>query len=573
MFPRPYFTSQFFTPGYFGPLANLTPECAPFDYASFGRKGIGVTQPISGTDFPLVEPSEDVRYLLADFQLNYEDPADYDAAIAAFTPPFRVAWMYGFGCKPSTVPGDNSSSSMSLGSESVVTFPPSPVHDVDIVVFDADDRVVFDSTTADTFTSRDWGPRLHIFTWSTGGLTCRLVRHTKWSRDRHPRPRNYPIAFLPENATLDARTIARAPRRIKSLRVVLDQFTLEDTIELTGGYNMTLVANTPVTVGRRHVSRIEFKAIPGDGLGTYPGCDPAPLYVRAINGQRPTATGHFYMAAAGCYFLRQPTLVIDETTVPSATRAPYAIVEDLPDELAGTTIDAAGWPASKYYGQLQLGNNCTPCCDCDDYVATAAYMNELGNTYAALGADAAKAGQRYRDAHARWETVRNCVLTHPLQIILRPQYAPFLDVAVQFNNVGSVCLHNVTVRVTLSTVPEGGVGIQVTGYTFISGPTLDVDAARYVMGGEWPEFTATWDSVPPGTSVNARFRLVFDGGGGVTSETGFTSYAVTADAAALSSGIPIETQTGDPITVSSTAVMRAPTTQALTFAPTPSTTD
>jgi hypothetical protein len=172
--PRNYFAGQYFTPGYFGPIAPAPVECAAFAYASFGRKGIGVTQPISGTDFPLVEPSEDVRYLLADFQLDYPDPADYDSAVEAFKPPFRLAWMYGFGCDPSTIPANSSSSlSESLGSESTDEFPPIPTHGIDIVVFDDDGRTVFDSTTAEDFTARDWGPRLRIYNWGASNVSCR----------------------------------------------------------------------------------------------------------------------------------------------------------------------------------------------------------------------------------------------------------------------------------------------------------------------------------------------------------------------------------------------------------------
>src|SRR5688572_8566747 len=50
-------------------------SCEAFEYHPRGRKGIGVDQPQGGTNYPLVAPSDDIRYLLADLHVTHEADA------------------------------------------------------------------------------------------------------------------------------------------------------------------------------------------------------------------------------------------------------------------------------------------------------------------------------------------------------------------------------------------------------------------------------------------------------------------------------------------------------------------
>lgn len=115
-------------------------SCDPI-YTPDGRRGIGVNQPQSGLDYPLIAPSADIQYLLADFYLAYEDTAQ------EFVHPLRVKWLYGVGCAPNTAP----------------SWAPTPTHAADILIVDATNRTVFNSTTLgpDTgiarFASWCWG--------------------------------------------------------------------------------------------------------------------------------------------------------------------------------------------------------------------------------------------------------------------------------------------------------------------------------------------------------------------------------------------------------------------------------
>lgn len=539
-------------------------ECLPYVEQPAGRQGIGVTQPQSGVDYPLQRPSEDVRFLLADFHISFDAPE------SPFTRPFSLYWLYGFGCDTGLVAspefvghGDSSSSSwqpacspiyssVSGSSESVgEDCLPTPAHAFDVIVKDANGQIVFDSTTAGTsMTTKPWGNRLQVVVWqSAAGVICRAVAHTAWGPTDETRQRQYPIYFFPDRAVLNDRTVDQLPKRLRSLTVLLDQLR-QTPVNLTAGYNMRIdVAAQPATSGRRRVTRLTFNAVPGAGLGTFPDCEPQPLYIRKINNVRPTDTGHFSLAAADCYWIRPPTTVVSEsprTTLPATAVSPGNIpTPGLPHAAAGTAKNLPGWPEddSPDYAQLQIGNDCAPCVDCEDYVAAAKYMNKTAGAYRAAGASAEQTRDTYALSRDRWLAYAACVQQRPLRVRLLPQLCPFIDVAAQFCNQGTTCYTNLELGIALSTSPTGGEGEAVPGYTFIHGASAVPGRKtgrdeRYDLGGDWPNYSAFFDTILPGQSVYVRFRLKFsdcglsDAAGGDTA----TPYAVTATVTASENG-------------------------------------
>lgn len=523
--------------------------CEPFDIHVRGRQGIGVSQPQAGIDYPLVRPTEDVRYLIADLYLSFDQPSDYDARIAPFELPFRIHWLGGFGCVPPDfpIPGFDSSlssyssvcssiaSSMSSNSSmELLECLPIQKHPHDIIIVDANGRTVFDSTDADiTHEARDWGDRLRVVTWRhPTDATLSLVYHTAWNPNDFPEPRNYPSYFFPEGATLDERSIEKLPKRLRSLTVILDNLR-RTPVDFVAGYNMLLETGATSEVdGERRSTRVTFNATPGAGLGVFPGCEPEPLVIRRINGVGPTDEGDFYLSATDCYWVRQPTRVVSENpreTIPQIELPPGNVpTAGLPDPLAGTAKNLLGWPTNDdpRYAHLQIGNDCDPCCDCPDYVATAQYMNRTRNAYHAIGVDFESYRDIYHENRERWLLAACCFERRPLRIRLLPQICPFLDVAIQFCNQEDECRLGLELSVTFSTSPNGGRGIEVPGYTFITGASsrpgrTSPRTERYQMSGEWPTFSAYWDVVQPGQSVNARFRLKF-------SDCGFGSVSSSA---------------------------------------------
>lgn len=504
-------------------LSGLSPaqlDCPPFEFHSHGRQGIGVVQPQSGTDYPLIQPSDDVRYLIADLQLTFDDPGRYDGE--PFRPPFRVHWLYGVGCEGDEL-SCSSTSSMSLSSASVgdVDAEFCPLHAAEITIVDADDRVVFHSPLADEYMERDWGDRLHIYEWRDNRLGCCLLTvHTKWTLDLNPVPRYYPTNFFPDDATLDERSWMVLPKRVRSLTVVLDNLA-RTAVDFAAGYNMELVPEGPVTTEFRRVNKIKFNATPGAGLGIFPGCEPQPLYIRRINGVGPTTAGDFYLAATDCYWVRQPTSVVStdpRLTVPRISRAPGSIPEEnLPDPDAGTSKELPGWPPDDdpAYAHLQIGNDCKPCCDCPDYVDAGNYLNRIRDQYDRLGIEFENTRDLYHANRERWLAARACIHRRPLRLFLQAQHCPFLDVAIQFVNQTGECLTELELTVDFTTSPQGAEGTEVPGYTFISGASKRTGrrsnkTEKYKMEGVWPQFSAYFDYVDVGQSVNARFRLRFE---------------------------------------------------------------
>jgi len=513
--------------------SEALPSCDPFDIVPSGREGIGVVQPNSGTDFPLVEPSSDIRYLIADIHLEYT---------GTFARPLRIAYLRGFGCLDNGLPDgipEQRGAEESWQEE----------HSYDAVIVDDNDEIVFDSRDSvydendspnSGFVERNWGPRMKILEWRNEDSLLRFVIHTKWSPDGEPEPQQYAYHIVPVNGVIDERAILQVPNRVTSLQVVLENLNRTGVV-FSGGYNMQITLQDVITSpGQRARTQIRFDATPGFGLGVFPGCEAEPLVIKKLNGVSPSDAGDFYLSATDCYFIRQPTTIVSESprlSFPSVLLSPGNTVDlDLPDDLAGTTPSAAGWPASVGYGHLQIGNDCEPCCKCEDYVSLGEYINTVRNQYYPIGRDAENYRDIYHENRERFIASRDCFHRRPLRIFLQPQICPFMDVIVQFCNQSDQCRLNLDLTVNFDITPDGGVGTEVPGYTFITGaskrPGRRSNATeRYALAGTWPSFTAHWDAVDPYSTVHAKFRLEFD--------DCFIPYVITATATGTVDNSPL----------------------------------
>lgn len=482
-------------------------------YDPYGRQGIGVAQPLSGIDYPLAQPSSDIRELVADFFLSYEDPATFGEG-DAYTHPFHIKWLYGVGATVNSAPG----------------WAPSPVHGVDILIVDDDDVTVFDSTTATTYRDYAWGDVYHIYEWDDGTQVCRLVVHTAWPPTGDVTPHEYDLHLAPENGELEERTLSRLPKRVRSIRVVLDEFTHEQNIDFTCGNNINIAVEDPVLAqGRRRTNRITFNADPGTGTGKYSNCEENISYVARINGVAPDAHGNLAMAATGCYYLRQPTTIVSTSprrSVPAILLNPLA-------------------------GHLQLGNDCGPCCRCDDMIDAALRMNELRDDYAAIATTVNYARNLYHENRDRWLLAAACREVRPLAVGVFAQNGPYVDIVGQFCNQTSACLGDLELIFTLSSVPSGTPTI-VCGSTRIW-ETSPPQVVPYTLAGTWPTFHAYWDSVQAFSAAKLQFRLMFPGGG---LDTG-VPYAVTTELTAKIGGEYVRDSSNNLITSTRTATLNA----------------
>lgn len=459
-----------------------------------GREGIGILQGPGqgGKNYPLVYPSADVDQLLADAFLAYIDNT------LQFARPFSIAYLYGFGTNP-------------------VTVPITPVHSHEVRVVDADGTTVFETLTVDpsNFKETAVAGRLKSLEWTdAAGQTLRIVYHTEWS------PEHTPIVYddyiEPTEAVLDGLTLYQYPRRVTAIRVGLITLSGDDLpIVVKNGFNTSLVADTTqLTDGSRRETAITFSAASGSGLGRFGGCDDAldPPILR-INGEGPTDNGNFLLDASDCYRVQRPVLSVLAAGPPREVRVQS--------------------------NALELANDCGPCCDCDDFIAVWEAIRRQRDRYADLIATTQAVRDQYHINRQRFLDDRACREKARLRLILQPTCPNELGIGFGYCNSTERCLKDVVLHLSfdytdglgtcpavdgsgdLTALTTAGDGVLRCETVFRAG-NVDPDAEKgfcggarqardefYTLGGSYPHFWAHWDCIDPGTMGSVVFRMVF----------------------------------------------------------------
>jgi hypothetical protein len=457
-------------------------SCSPITYTPDGRHGIGVNQPQSGLDYPLVAPSADIRLLVADFHLAYEDLG------SNFVHPLRIKWLYGVGCEASTKP----------------SWAPSPAHAADIFIVDANDRVVFNSTDLTTrvtniinsvgpasvgFATWCWGKSksatcddsyaYRIYEWVRNDAVCRLVVYKTWSPASadadEDASRNYPTHLEPESAVIDERAVYKLPKRVTSFILPnLSTKIARTNVDFAAGLNTVITANAEVTRGFRKTTPVTFNAIPGAGLGKYVDCATDEPSITSLNG-----LGGPYILITGeqCLWLRTPTVF-------NSARASL-----IPAENAQV-----------------IGSDCPACCTCNDYVDLANYMNNTRDRYKDIGGDVSSTLQLHVDNISRWDAQRACRTATPIKACMTPQRCPIMDVVVQYCNMCTQCANDVVLEINFADTATN-IADPLCGYTTVT--TANIKSGLFQLDGQWPMFTANLGNVDAGNSASVAFRLQF----------------------------------------------------------------
>lgn len=490
--------------------------------------GVGVVQPQSGLDYPFVSPGLsadptyllDVRELFADFYLSYDDPGYYKQP-EKIVNPLRIYWLYGFGSGPA----------WSAGAAPIPDVPvPAPTHDKDLIVVDSNNKVVFDSTKADSYDEFTWGENNNahykIIEWrqnfdgeaeTTRVAVCRAVQFLNLHTNTAIPVR--PVQFCPRNAALDERTIEKIPKRVLAMRVqngacVTPWF--HEKITFVNGHNTeieigsaaAILPGAPTLSGEslRIQNDIMFSAAAGSGAGQFGLCatgiceedtptnvcppgedvvvkiceDSVGEKIKTINGVGPDAYGNVNISAGDCIFVRKPA-----------------------DYTAGNPHNYATVDGQQVYSVMHIGADCPPCCACDDYLNTAAYIKNVADQYNVIGDRAADVQQLHEQNIERWEAQRNCRTQRPLRILLVPQACPCMDVVAMYCNQCEACDENVKLTISFS---SAAVGFLDARYTQIVGN--EYSAPTTITGG-WPIFSVEFPTVKAGASVYLKFRLCF----------------------------------------------------------------
>jgi hypothetical protein len=391
-----------------------------------GRQPVGLNQPAGGgTNYPFVRPSTDIQYLLADLFVSFDDLSD------EVVYPLRVAWLYNFG--------------------TVIVAPPSgwptPTHDRDLIIVDAEDKVIFNSTLASEFSEILWdNGRLRISEWVARDNVCRVVAHNAWSQADidDSQDQTYANYIEPINGELNGDTWYEMPKRVRSLQVGLVNIA-QTHVVFGEGYNMAIEYLSDAIVpsltlpnfdsvkklipGTRLTSRILLSGEAGAGLGVFPGCTDIDQYVRTINRIKGNTYQNFYYDSEGCIRTQRPVGL----TNPDPREFQYASFELTQSESASA---------------IEMLNDCQNCCECEYFART--YQGLKRQWF--LHRDIAELAEATRDQYAenrdRWLVQKAIREADMLRLRVSTDGNCKISWGVAHCNASKCCLNNVTIQLT-----------------------------------------------------------------------------------------------------------------------------
>lgn len=412
--------------------------------------------PHGGVAYPFTVRQE-IGCIVLDFYLSYED---LDCGLQL---PFTLDWVYGLGTNVVAQPGGT----------------PTPTHDVDLVIKDESGTVVFDSTTAGTFTLVEWGNR-RVAEWKSDTQVARLVY-------RYDNRDDFDTHEVPQ-AELEPRTLNRLPKRVTALKVDVQSF--QENVVFQNGFNT--VFSTPAVVnkdGGRFISRLMLDVVPGSGAGRSPACDGVESVIKTIARVKPLPGGRFILQADECYRLQLP----------------IGIQSQDGERVAAYTGDAQN--------ALVVMDDCVPCCTCADFVDVYRGLKAQLDKWKRTASQLEDIRNLYAENRDRWLAARACRLAHPLRLVAITEPSCKTMIGVQFCNLTKCCLSPVELRITVQRYVDGTyVPSAPTSFSandvFIEG-SFTKHPDRYVMAGVWPVFRATLPFLQPQASGSVRLRLCY----------------------------------------------------------------
>lgn len=456
-----------------------------------GRQPIGVDQPPGGgTNYPFVRPSSDIQHLLGDLFVSFDDLDD------TYVFPLKVAWMYGFGTNAVVPPAGY----------------PAPTHAQDIIITDANDALVFDSTAASKFTSDAWDSRLLILEWTTTTNVLRCVQHTEWTQADidDGLDQTYDDYIEPANGVLQIDTWYHIPKRIRSFQVGVTSIEGTKLVTLSEGYNVSIaeqsqiLADLPVIgitgpkqlkTGTRKSTGLNISAEPGSGLGIFPGCGASDLEIKTFNRIPSTGYQNFTYDTEGCI----------------RSQRPVALTSSNPREF---DYSASLLPVAEATSAIVTSNDCQNCCQCTYFAQTYQGLKRQWFLYREIAEAAEEVRDIYQDNIDRWEIQKSIRESNAVRLRVNMDGNCKVSWGFAHCNSSKCCIYNVRADITflyylngvLTTPTVAGYdcgGAEIDGADSCDGPIgviLDTDATGQ-------HSVAYWDYADPQyvTSIRGRF--------------------------------------------------------------------
>lgn len=457
-----------------------------------GRQPIGVEQPPgSGTNYPFVQPSSDIQYLLGDLFVSFDDLAD------EFEFPLKVVWMYGFGANAVAPPAGR----------------PAPTHSQDIIVADVNDVVVFDSTTAGTFTTDAWDSRLLILEWTTNNKILRCVQHTAWTQADIDAglDKTYDDYIEPISGVLQADTWFKMPKRVTSLTVGLSSVETTDVVTFNEGYNIRLSSEVqeftnlisnftnvkPLTPGRRVSRPVLVSAEAGAGLGVFPGCGEQELEIKTVNRISGNTYRNFTYDSEGCI----------------RSQRPVGLVSSDPREFAYASTVLSPTQAA---AAIETLNDCQNCCDCTYFAQTYQGIKRQWFLYKEVAGAAEETRDLFQLNIDRWEVQKAIRESDTVRVNMSMDGNCKVNWGLAHCNASRCCIYNVNATITFLYYLNG---IQVTpAFAGYSCDKAEIDGSAECNGAEPVVLDLNptglyaqveWDYQDPQTVTTVRDRFCF----------------------------------------------------------------
>lgn len=368
----------------------------PITYAQNGRYAVGRNQGRLVVDYPLVQPSTDVHFLIADMWAVFNGRLFDSTQTQAQG--YKLSWLYGFG-------DDSNPTGNPTGLKNRHTKDIALSTTADQLVLNTSDRYFFPNSgellepnpDLVIFSDNVLDDRLSLARWRAPGcFDIGIIYHTAWNIARVPAPRPYYRSFVPESARLFSSVVVWEQSPTMFVKLANGQ--------LTGVQGLMPGSNIVPTLDvQAQTAYATITAEAGSGTGQATDCGEAVPGIYTINKIPADAYGRFGVKANSCTAIDQPGYL------------PY--LGSLDDTLADVPTN-----------QLMLGNDCKQCCDCSDYESASSKLSAVYDRYANSGEQAEEIRKRYLAVLTRWEAAVKCA-TKPVTLVHQPQHSECPQIA------------------------------------------------------------------------------------------------------------------------------------------------
>lgn len=362
-------------------------------------------------DYPFVAPTEDIQGLVVDTLLSFDDPLDnieVPIKLSRITKHSDGLYSVRFTDINDNAVFDSSCFNYTLDSIEVSgkTYT----------------KKAINQTGNCKYKRSEWGTYYELLYWETELITCRMIIRKNSLRQ---------FALYPNSAELDARALYQYPKRVRSITIQSDndwksewdllppynipKYSSEEqitggSVELWEGYNMQFSWADNSALRTSHI--ITLSAVKGAGSGAAeldcPKDEPS-ILVTSINGVKATDDGAIFIQTDACHTIKGEDKIV-------------------------------------------IGNDCKPCCECQDMSNLGKLINQVEDEYYCIGGKyqvaAEKVIEEIENLEARIEEEDSRAPEVEYDVVEGNRM--FLRFRFIFRNRRNACISNLSITFTTS---------------------------------------------------------------------------------------------------------------------------